>query len=50
VADVLAATQEADFSFSAALTLGGIARNGAVVPIPPVRFEPFKEWRPMLVD
>jgi hypothetical protein len=32
------------------LTLGGIARDGAVVPIPPVRFEPFKEWRPMLVD
>jgi hypothetical protein len=32
------------------LTLGGITRNGAVVPIPPVRFEPFKEWRPMLVD
>jgi hypothetical protein len=32
------------------LTLGGIARQGTVVPIPPVRFEPFKEWRPMLVD
>lgn len=32
------------------LTLGGIAQNGAAVPIPRVRFEPFKEWRPMLVD
>jgi hypothetical protein len=32
------------------LTLGGIAREGTVVPIPPVRFESFKEWRPMLLD
>lgn len=32
------------------LTVGGIARDGTVVPVPPVRFEPFKEWRPMLVD
>lgn len=32
------------------LTLGGISREGAVVQIPPVRFQPFKEWRPILLD
>ncbi len=32
------------------LTLDNIVRDGAVVPIPAVRCEPFKEWRPMLLD
>ena len=32
------------------LAMSGILNNGAEVKVPPVKFEPFREWRPILVE